>query len=491
MDNETIMKALAGALAPALQEAMKHTTPTGVPSNPYVHGPGGLFGVLGLEREVIHTRLQPTGLAGQLPVRPNVSQYPLFPYISGFRDVTGDVADGVCDDPQIAGPMKTCLQTAPFGRYAFMTREMEINRVGQQINRGEFMDLTLVNDPLVSQLGSSIFPNIPSAQQALAGAEVLQRFIEVGVAFQNQLGRQLYIGTTTNNSAGGGYEEFNGLDLLIGTGKVDAQNLVACPSLDSIVWDYNLTRVDDVTADPHIVNLMFNIFRRLRHIATRTGLAPVTWAIVMRQDLFWELTDVWPCIYASYRCSGPDSAGIDPVGQYDTRWTTEMRDSMRNGSYLLIDGERIRVIIDDMIVESTSNDDAAIPVGCFASDIYIVPLTARGMPVTYFEHFDYRQGAMQAVVDGRLSNYFWTDGGIFLWHAKPPLNWCVQFLAKVEPRVILRTPQIAARIEDVLYCPLAHSRDTHPDDKYWIDGGNVDRPKETYYHESSAEVRPQ
>ena len=492
MDQDLIMKALAGALAPALQEVMKHTTPTGTPSTPYVHGPGGLFGVLGLEREVIHTRLQPTGLAGTLPVRPNTAMYPLYPYISGFRDVSGDVADGVCDDPQTAGPMKTCLQTAPFGRYAFMTREMEINRVGQTINRGEFMDLTLVNEPLAKEMGSSIFPNIPSNQQALAGAEVLQRFIEVGVAFQNQLGRQLYIGDTANNSGGGGYEEFNGLDFLIGTGKVDAKNLVACPSLDSIVWDYNLTRVDDVTASPHIVNLMFNIFRRLKHIASRTGLSPVDWVIVMRQDLFWELTDVWACIYATYRCSTPDHAtGIDPVGQFDTRWTTELRDAMRNGNFLLIDGERIPVVIDDMIVEQSSNDDAAIPVGCFASDIYIVPLRARGMPVTYFEHFDYRQGAMQAVVDGRMTNYFWTDGGIFLWHAKPPLNWCVQWLAKVEPRVILRTPQIAARIEDVMYCPIAHSRDTHPDDKYWIDGGNYERPTDTYYHETSTLVRGQ
>src|SRR3972149_7789605 len=114
MEQNAILEALAKALLPAVQ---KHTTPTGTPSNPYVHGPGGLFGVMGLEREVIHTRLQPVGLAGILPGRPTVDMWPLFPYISGFRAVPGDVANGVCDDPQPAGPMKTCLQTAPFGRY--------------------------------------------------------------------------------------------------------------------------------------------------------------------------------------------------------------------------------------------------------------------------------------------------------------------------------------------------------------------------------------
>jgi hypothetical protein len=478
LSTEQIMQALATALAPAL----KHTTPSGTPSTPYVHGPGGLFGVMGLEREIIHTRLQPVGLAGRLPVRANMDQTPLFPYISGFRDVTGTVADGVCDDPQTAGPMKTCLQTAPFGRYSFMTRELEINRVGQRINRGEFMDLTLVNDPLARSMGRAIMPNVPGEQQALAGAEMLQRFIEVGIAFQNQLAPQLYVGTTTNNSGGGGYEEFNGLDLLIGTGKVDAQNLVACPSLDSIVWDYNLTQIDDANASPDIVTLLTNIVRRIMHIATRTGLQPLELAFSMRQDLFWELTDIWACAYWTYRC---DVSGTGERLNLDAQEVARFRDDMRNGNYLLIDGRRFPVVIDDAIAELSSDDDGDIPVGCFASDIYIVPLRARGMDVLYWEHFDYRQGPMQAVVDGRLTQYFWTDGGIFLWHAKPPNNWCVQHLAKTEPRVILRTPHLAARILDVMYCPLQHSRDTFPSQDYWIDGGNVDRPELTFYHESN------
>ncbi|HEY4669737.1 MAG TPA: hypothetical protein VIH05_08180 [Tepidiformaceae bacterium] len=476
MDQNAILEALAKALLPVVQ---KHTTPTGTPSNPYVHGPGGLFGVMGLEREVIHTRLQPVGLAGILPVRPSVDMWPLFPYISGFRDVTGDVANGVCDDPQTAGPMKTCLQTAPFGRYSFMTREMEINRVGQVINRGEFLDLTLINSPLAAQLGSSIFPTIPSEQQALKGAEVLQRFIEVGVAFQNQLGRQLYAANPVNDSAGGGYEEFNGLDLLIGTGKVDAKTAIACPSLDSIVWDYNLTNIASPTANPNIVTLLTNILRRLNHIATRTGLQPLVLTLAMRQDLFWVITDLWACAYYSDRCQTLNNAQV----MLDGTEMTTIRDAMRNGEYLLVDGKKVPVVIDDMIPEQSSNEDAAIPVGCFASDIYIVPLTARGMPVTYFEHFDYRGGSMQAVVDGRMTQYFWTDGGIFLWHAKPPLNWCVQWLGKIEPRLVLRTPHLSARILDVLYCPLAHSRDTHPDDHYWIDGGVTERSVDYFYHE--------
>ena len=234
------MAALASMLMPFIT-GQKHTTPTGTPSNPYVHGPTGLFGVSGLERDIFHTRLQPEGLLGMLPVIGSVKTNPLFPYISGFQDVTGSVKDGVCDDPQTAGPIKTCFQTAQFGRYEFMTREAEINRIGQITDRGEFTDLRIVNDPLVNQLGGIMQQEFALSGQdaAIAGADMLMRFIEVGVAFQNQLGRQLYIGNPANNSAGGGFKEFPGLDILIGTTKVDALTGTACPSLRSDIKDRN------------------------------------------------------------------------------------------------------------------------------------------------------------------------------------------------------------------------------------------------------------
>src|SRR3990167_1426759 len=153
-------------LVEALAERMKmnprykHTSPSGTPSTPYYTGPGGLFGVQGLERDVISTRVQPKGIAGVLPARGSMLTNPLFAYITGFLDVTGSVADGVCDDPQTAGPGKSCIQTAAYGRYSFLTRELELNRVGQQIDRGEFLDLRIINDPLLQSMGSIVQPNV-------------------------------------------------------------------------------------------------------------------------------------------------------------------------------------------------------------------------------------------------------------------------------------------------------------------------------------------
>ena len=91
----------------------KHTTPTGTPSTPYLHGPGGLFGVSGLERDVFSTHVRPMGLLSVLPARGSVTTNPMYPYITGFADVTGSNPTNVCDDGRTAGPLKNCLQLRP------------------------------------------------------------------------------------------------------------------------------------------------------------------------------------------------------------------------------------------------------------------------------------------------------------------------------------------------------------------------------------------
>ncbi len=449
---------------------LKHASPSGTPTANYMHGPGGIFGVSGLERDVISTRVQPRGLAGSLQTLATIRTDPLFPYLTGFQANTGDVADGVCDDCQVAGPTKSCLQTAALGRYCFMTKEIEINRVGLQTDRGEFLDLRIQNDPLLQPEGGLLAQNIAGTPDLRR--EVLQAFVEVGVAFQNLLIQQVYVGNPANNSAGGGYKEFPGLDILIGTGKVDAITGINCPSLDSDIKDFNYGLVSDQT--PDIVEVVTYMMRFLKHNADRMNFNPVEWAITMRQELFYEITAVWPCSYLTYRCSVDAASGerLNVTGAEQVRF----RDEMRQGNYLLIDGMRVPVIIDDGIDEETDADNANILAGQFASDIYFIPLSVNGgLASTYFEYLNYADGPMQAVADGRLGDNYWTDGGRFLWHAKPPTNWCNQWLSKIEPRIILRTPQLAGRIQNVRYAPLQHTRDPFPDDPYFVDGGETSR----------------
>jgi hypothetical protein len=164
---------------------------------------------------------------------------------------------------------------------------------------------------------------------------------------------------------------------------------------------------------------------------------------------------------------------------------------MRDGSYLLIDGVRYPVIIDDGIVEENRADNGSIPIVGFASDIYVIPLTIRDgtMAATFMEYFDYSadNAAMDvAGVGGWAETFFWTDAGRYLWHRKPPLNWCVQMLAKIEPRLILLTPHLAGRVTDVVYVPLQHERDAINGDDYFTDGGVTSRSAGRLYSDWNA-----
>lgn len=451
---------------------------TGAPVGPYLHGPGGLFGVLGLEQPIISTHIHTgSSLGAAIPVKGGSdTANPLFPYITGFVRSDQQEKDGVCDDPEEAGNMKTCILTTQFGRKEFKTREVEVNRIGLRRNRGEFDDLSVVNSPLVEQMAGILTQRfgLQVSNPIAAGQEMVGRIVEVGVAFQRWLCPQVYTGNPANNSAGGGYKEYAGLDLLINTGKIDAIAGSTCPSLDSLVMDYNNNDVQSSASPYNIVHVLTSMFRHLKKKAEQQEMNPVQWVISMRSGLFDAIVDVWPCEYNTYRCQFTAQSGNSNAGQsLNDDFAVRMRDDMRNGKYLLIDGARIGVITDDCIDEDTAADNAAIPVGGYASDIYILPLTIRGgnFMSTYFEFYDYRQDVMPNIADANASMWFWSDEGRFLWQIKPPYNWCIDLISKIEPRLILRTPQLAARLTNVVYTPLIHYDDPLPSQPYWVNGG--------------------
>lgn len=467
------MPRMAGSGAPVWGQ--RHTTPAGTPSLPYLHGPNGLWSMAGVERDIISTRVQPRGLAGSIPAIGTRITDPLFAYLTGFLTGSGANPVNICDDAPVAGPMKNCLQTAQFGRYQRMTREMELVGPTQQINRGELMDLRIVNDPLLAPNFNGNGIVTPQVGSAPLTNELLMRFTELGIDFQNLLSRQLYTGNPANNTAGGGYREFPGLDLLISTNKKDAITGQLCPSLNSLINNFNFRLVGDTTPGSDIVRTLTYMLRMLRSNAERMNLAPASWAFVMRETLFYEISGVWPCSYMTYGCQLRSAAG-DQVLNLDAGDMITMRDNMRNGQYLLLDGIQYPVIFDDAIFENTNTTaGASVPSGQFSSDVYIIPMTFSGsMPGIYWQYFDMSQ-AVSMAQQGNVGQFFWTDGGRYIWHAKPPKNWCVQWQARIEPRIILPVPHLAGKLRNVRYAPLMHTRDAFPDQPYFTNGGVTTR----------------
>lgn len=481
VDPSKVMMALGEIIA----KNMIQKTATGAPSGPYVHGPGGLFGVRGLERDIVSTHTNIVGsVAEQIPIRESNETNPLFPYITGFIRSDTQEKNAVCDDPEEAGNFKTCIQTTVFGRKEFKTREFEISATGKVINRGEFDDLRIVNSPLVNQIGGlmqSIYPRVSGDQAIAVGREMFIRMLEVAVSFQRWLCPQVFTGNPANSSAGGGYKEFMGLDLLIGTNKVDVEKGTACPSLYSDVKSFGYKLISDTT-DPDIYRTLSTMLYILQNKARQQNFGRVDFALVMRSQLFWELTRYWPQIYNT------DGGNLSQAG-LDMLYVNNiaLRDQMRAGSFLLINSQKIPVIQDDCIMEENKAAAAAIPVnGGFASDIYIVPLSARdgNLRTLYWEYFDFRRTLVPQM--SGLPVWFWSDSGVFLWTMGAPKNWCLDASAQIQPRLILRTPQLAGRLTDVVYVPLQHTDDPLPSQYYHINGGlKTGRPLPSPYYEAN------
>ena len=292
------------------------------------------------------------------------------------------------------------------------------------------------------------------------------------MAWQRDFARLLYTGNTSNNTAGGGYKEFFGLDYLINTGYRDAVTGTVCPAADSIIRSFG--SLDVASNAAALIRTITNMYRNLKYIASSVGLDPVKWTLVMPWALFYEITEVWPCAYLSYRCTNLATGSTQFI---DSAQQISMRDGMRGniyeqtGQYLLIDGERVEVTLDDAVTESVLAGES------FTAPIYFVPLSVLGgTPVTFMEHVDYDMpdGAM-AMARAMAPDGFYTtsDSGRFLWHKKLPNNFCVQMLAKTEPRLLLLTPHIAARLTNVKYTPVAHQRDWDTASSYFVDGGKT------------------
>lgn len=456
------------AFADILSKQMIQKTATGVAQGPYLHGPGGIFGIRGLSREVISTFTQITGsLAEIIPVRATNEVQPLAAYITGFVRSDTQNPNLPCDDPEEAGQMKTCIQTTIFGRKAFKSRELNVTQIGKVLNRGEFTDLVVPNTPLVNEMGGIMQNFLGFGNQAsiLGGQEIVTRMVEMAVAFQRWFCPTVFTGNPANSTAGGGYKEPMGLDLLIGTNKIDAQTGAACPSLYSDVKSFSYRNITS-TADPTIHRTLSTMMYILETRARQNNLSPVTFALVMRSQLFYELTNVWPLQYNTSDGS-LSQAGLDNIFLANVA----MRDDMRKNEYLLINSRQYRVILDDCIIEENQSVNGAIPIGGFASDIYIVPLTARGgtLQTLYWEYFSYTENVLPQLQG--LPQWFWSDGGFFLWTMGAPKNFCMDVTAETQPRLRLMTPQLAGRLTDVVYVPLQHTNDPLPSQYYHINGG--------------------
>lgn len=453
-------------------------------------GQGGLFTTQGLESDIITAYVRPTGLSELLSAKglifPSILEQPVLGLITGIQDNNAAAVANPCDDAP-SGYLKGCNLFFQFGRLQFDTATIEFDKIFTALNSGVNTDLRLRGRLL--GLSESDYPrglDDNMVVNIVVGSEMVKvgMLMARGTTNQQGLTRQYWQGDVTTGTAGGGYLPMAGLDSQITTGIMDATTQTTCPAADSDVKNFNYASISSLNGNnvPNILWYLSQLEYYLTFNATRMGLDPVEWVVVMNPNMWNEFTQFWPIAYATNRGAEILTAANSNVRLVvDSAEMTDQRDKMRESRQIAINGKMYQVVVDDGVNEQVNGDNANIPLGAYASSIYMLPLSINGgFPVTYLEYKDYRVGMNQIqALMGKQT--FWTDGGTFSWALDPILKWCFKLSAKTERRIVLRAPQLAGRIDNILYSPLQHLRESFPGSSYEFDGGVSTRATSTLH----------
>jgi hypothetical protein len=442
----------------------KHTA-GGAMTAQQLHGLGGVFAQLGADPEVLSTYVKPQSISSVLPIFPSIDEDPRYWTLTGFTAPSGTQPTNACDAAP-TGYEKGCQLTAYFGLKRFDTQEIEMDKVMLRVNRGDFKDLRFIGNPITG--GTNLMPGGVTRDNALNVITAMEMLKAAGY-MEMALHNDIWQGTVAAGS-------FPGLAAQVATGQVDAATNTACASLDSDIKSFAYNDVCGTTLD--IVEYLSSMMYYLESLANDTGMGPVKYVLAMRPQLWFELSACWPCSYLSNRCS--DASGTQLAVMNDST-NVDMRDRMRNSLKLPVNGIEYDVVLDTGIFEHNNVNNGNLAAGEFASTIYAIPITINGgFPVTYREYVDYRQAAPdEALLRGR-PNWFHTDAGMYSW-TYLELRWCYSLALKTEQRVVLRAPQLAGALQNVMYSPLQHLREPDFDNAYHVDGGVSYRTNATRY----------
>lgn len=434
---------------------------TGYNTANMMHGASGLFNIP-VEQEIVNAFLRPMGIGSVLPLLPTVDENPLFGAISGYqKDGSARITEPCQDAP--SGYMKGCTITAQFGLTRKDSEEIDIYKTIRKINRGDFTDLTLMGEVL----GMSGLEPSGLSQNEILNIVTMSEMVKTAVLAEQELVVDMWQGTI-------GTGAFPGLDSQIATGIVDAKTNTACPSLDSDVKDFGYSKIDGTDKD--IVEYVSVMHWYLNHIARRTGLAPTQWIIATHPDIWFDLTAIWACRYLTNRCTDASDTNVAVVND---ETNTRVRDAMRDGMFLWVNGRKIPVVLDDGIIEK-DDDNQNIDAGEFATHLYFVPVRVRGsFPATYRQYLDYSRAAPE-VENLNNTEMFWSDNGVYSW-AVEAMKWCVKYSLRSEQRIVLRTPHLAGKIQNIKFAPLQHLRSPLIGNDYNKDGGVSFRSSDTLY----------
>lgn len=482
-----VTQAFSTVMAESMKQAAQKATVADPPPYNQIHGIGSLFGAVqvGIDSEVVSALMYWRGLGEYLPLNPVRTVEHFLPFITGVEPTSSTERSEECGNC-ISGETEACIQHFPTALVCRETKAIRIQRAIERLNSGD-IDLTLLNDRLGSD--SPWHPGwTPSSTTDIMQVYTAWALLyELPPLFAQALGPMVWTGNPANN-VGNAYREFRGLELLVNTGHVDAFTGTTCPALDSDIK--NFLYEDILTGeDPTLYEVLEMAHWYVRNNAQGQRLDPVTFAVVMRPSLWQTFSSQVPVqsiLSTIMNMNIPANVVGPTILANDLR---NERDAIRRSLQIPLNGESVQVILDDGLPELNNANNANLNPGEYASDIYILPLRYLGnRPGIRIDYKDYRFISQEvAATDNMGLIYRSSPDGRFSWslvHDGP----CFKIQAETEPRIILRVPQLAARIENIKYVPLQHVREPDPDSPYFYKGGVSTRGPASYYYSAQGRL---
>lgn len=435
---DQIMTALAQALAPYLggQQAGGHTpyglkasgTPT-ANANLYVNG--GLFGRCDGSDQLINALVGPVGYERALTWVGTDTENHFVDALTGITE-TGTEQSAVCGDC-ISMTQQACEQFYCFGRFCRQTNELQFDRMSLRGN--DAIPVRTLFGAITDSMGNELI----GMGDQITDAFTLQ-VKEVGYLLALKNATLLWNGNPCNNS--GATEEYQGFQLIVNTGKLDAKTQLACDALNSFLMDFAFNQ-PAATGAFSIVNW----FRRMQaQFERRAEGAGFSWDTAEMDIVMHHNT--WDCVARVYSCAGIDLCA--PTGNARiTVSADQARDRLeefKSRMALPINGRWYPVVLDSQIPSTPGQANGV------CGDIYFITREINGQAVTFGQYQDFQ--LTYGKIRQELVSMFGsddiaiTDNGRFAL-VRDNSRGCFDLQAYTKPRIVALMPWLLGRIQNV------------------------------------------
>jgi hypothetical protein len=440
-------------------------------STPALQGPlqgnpnlGGLFSAPGVRPDRFSAMSRVRSLSRLLTPEPSDIYNEIISIVTGATDGSGSNPSDYCGNPANPGALKQCTQTKLFGKWFSKSNLQSVNDIGYLRNRADIPGTILNSAP-------QDFPLIPDIMWRLADTRsTLQYELYMqGVMRERSLEQVIITGDSSksnSNTKSGYIKEMDGLDLMIKTGYADTSG-VLCPAADSIVINFGNATIGGTIGGGDgrtITQVISDLWYAAQDRATQVGMGETEFVFVGRKEMFRALTDYYSNTYATSRFQAATLTAGSPVIQIATD-ANNLRLEMLNGQYLIVEGIPVPFVFSDgmPLVGLGSNN--------YQSDLFLVPLSWQGRKLLRLEYFN-------------LANQYITEWNGFINPEKRAVlnngmyamgyrsnGFCDEILFAATERLILETPFLAGRVDDIVFNYLAQTRNAIPGQSLYVNGG--------------------